>query len=187
MASVVAPPQAATPILKQWQSNNFWPGRPAGPPIAIVLHTEAGSEAGTEATFKINSSQVSAHYGIALSGAGDQFVNLVDRAWANGIREPGNRWDANLLPDINPNELTVSIETEDGYIKNTREPQPVTQAQFNAVLAVCQYVLRVYPGITWLLRHADISPHSRPGCCGPRWVESGRFHELAGQLGLATL
>jgi N-acetyl-anhydromuramyl-L-alanine amidase AmpD len=177
----------SAPILRLWQSGNFWPGRPAGPPIALVLHTEAGSEGGTEAIFTNNASQVSAHFGVALNGASDQFVNLPDRAWANGIREPGNAWDFWKLPDLNPNELSVSIETEDGYSPGVRGPQPVTEAQFASVLRIGLYVLQVYPRIRWLLRHADISPHSRAACCGPRWVDSGLFSDLADRLGLITL
>lgn len=34
--------------------------------------------------------------------------------------------------------------------------------------------------------HTDISPRSRPSCCGDRWVASGRFSMLADDLGLNT-
>jgi N-acetyl-anhydromuramyl-L-alanine amidase AmpD len=110
-------------------------------------------------------------------------VQLGDTAWGNGIREPGNPWDANRLPNVNPNYLTVSIETED-LGDNSR---PVTDAQYAAVLANCRLAIRRYPSIVWLLGHRDISPHSRPNCPGARWITSGRFAQLAAELGLDTL
>jgi N-acetyl-anhydromuramyl-L-alanine amidase AmpD len=177
------PPPPPPPVLRQWQSNNYWPGRPYGTPIAIVIHTEAGSEAGTESEFINNSSQVSAHFGVGLDGRDDQFVRLSDSAWANGIFESGNNWLAAGLPYLDPNWLTVAIETED-LGDNTH---PVTDAQFGAVLADCRLALAQYPSISWLLRHADISPLTRPQCPGIRWVDSGRFAQLAETLGLQTL
>jgi N-acetyl-anhydromuramyl-L-alanine amidase AmpD len=124
---------------------------------------------------------------VALSGQDDEFVALGDTAWANGIREPGNNWDAARLPDMNPNYLTVSVETEDAYIAGVRPPQPVTGAQYASVLADCQLAMRTYPSIAYLLHHSDISPRSRPNCPGPRWTGSGRFAQLAVALGLRTL
>lgn len=173
--------------MQQRPSPNCWTGRPSGAPIALVIHTEAGSELGTEAEFSNAASQVSAHFGVGLDGRIDQFVQLGDRAWANGIREPGNNWDARGLPNLNPNELTVSIETEDGFIAGVRPPQPVSDAQYASVLATAAWVLSEVPSIRLLLRHADISPHSRANCPGDRWVASGRFAQLASELGLQTL
>lgn len=182
-SSAPAPTPAPAPLLHRYESGNFWPGRPYGPPIAIVLHTEAGTEASTEAWFTNDSAQVSAHFGVGLDGRDDQFVQLGDTAWANGIREPGNAWDAHGLPDVNPNYLTVSIETED----RGNNAEPVTDAQYAAALADCRLALRTYPQIKWLLRHADISPSSRAHCPGDRWIASGRFAQLARDLGLTTL
>lgn len=170
-------------MLHQWHSGNYWAGRSHGPPIAIVIHTEAGSEAGTAAYFVQNSSQVSAHFGVGLDGRDDEFVQLNDCAWANGIREPGNAWDAHGLPNVNPNYLTVSIETED----QGNNAEPVTDAQYATVLANCRLAMVAYPSIVWLLGHRDISPQSRAHCPGTRWISTGRFAELASELGLNTL
>jgi N-acetylmuramoyl-L-alanine amidase len=183
--SAASPPTTppTTPVLRQWQSGNFWAGRPYGPPIAIVIHTEAGSEAGTQSEFTNNASQVSAHFGVGLDGRADQFVQLVDSAWANGIREAGNSWDTRGLPNVNPNFLSVSIETED--LGNNS--QPVTDAQYASVLAIGRLALATFPSsLTWLLRHADISPSTRAHCPGDRWMASGRFQQLAHELGLQT-
>lgn len=180
-------PEAPSPVMEIWTSPNHWDGRPYGSPIAIVIHTEAGFEAGAEAVFMNPNCQTSAHYGISLDGHIDQFVQLGDRAWANGILEPGNGWghvyDGPGGFAANPNHYTVSVETED-----KRDPaQVVTDSQYLSVHAVCRLAIATYPSIKWLLRHGDISPRSRPNCPGPRWVESGRFAQLASDLRLRTL
>jgi len=126
-------------------------------------------------------SQVSAHYGVGLDGTVHQYVQLGDRAWANGVLETGNLWPG---PDnVNPNDLTVSVETEDLANPN----QPVTSQEYESTLYVCQLAMSAYPDIEWLLSHSDISPSSRPNCCGDRWKDSGQFWNLALALGLGTV
>lgn len=151
-------------------------------PVAIVLHTMGGSLVGTDGWFQNPSSQVSAHYGVGLGGQVHQYVQLADAAYANGILEPGNIW----VPKFGsawPNGKTVSIETEDSGSGQTE----VTDAMFAATLAVCRLILQTYPGIKTLSGHKAISPSSRANCPGARWVASGRFAALAGELGLETL
>jgi N-acetylmuramoyl-L-alanine amidase len=162
-------------------SPNFWHGRPNGPPIALVIHTMGGSLEGCDSWFGQSISQVSAHYGVGLEGSIHQYVRLGDRAWANGVLEPGNLWPG---PDnVNPNDVTVSVETEDlGHAS-----QEVTDAEYESTRYACQQALEAYPDIEWLLSHDDISPSSRPNCCGDRWKDSGRFHNLALALGLGTV
>lgn len=153
-----------------------------------MLHTEGGSEAGTRAWFANPASQVSAHFGAGLNGAIDQFVQLGDRAWANGILETGNRWgevyrgpwDGTVE---NPNNWVVSVETED-----LGDPaQVVTDEEYLGTHAASRLAIATYPSIVWLLGHSVVSPHSRPNCCGARWTASGRFAQLAADLGLKTL
>jgi N-acetyl-anhydromuramyl-L-alanine amidase AmpD len=161
-------------------------GRPYGPPIAIVLHTESGGQSGTTAEFVSSSSQLSTHYTARLDGSIDSFVDLGDRAWSNGVLEPGNQWasiasQCGVDATLNPNHITISCETEDGGHCS----EPVTDAQFNAVLyAGWEAKLRFPDSLRFLARHADISPQSRAGCPGDRWLASGRFEELAKRLGL---
>jgi N-acetyl-anhydromuramyl-L-alanine amidase AmpD len=160
-------------------SRNFWPGHSIFTPVAIVLHRMAGTLAGCDVWFAQPASQVSAHFGIGLNGEQHQYVALADSAWANGILEPGNTWPG---PSGNPNFQTISIETED----NGSGATPVTAEQFEATLEVANLAKQTFPSIRWLLRHTDISPQSRPDCCGKRWVDSGRFRELAQRLDLET-
>jgi len=141
-----------------------------------------GTLAGCDSWFNNPGSQVSAHFGVGLEGQIHQYVNVGDRAWANGVLEIGNLWPG---PDgVNPNDLSVSVETEDLGNPN----QPVTDDQYESTLYACQLAMSAYPeSIEWLLSHSDISPSSRPNCCGDRWKDSGRFINLALALGLGTV
>ncbi len=153
------------------------------------MHTETGGESGTIAEFLNSSAQLSTHYAVGLDGALDCFVDPGDRAWGNGILEPGNRWaaianDSGVDTALNPNHITITCETED----LGEATQPVTDAQYNAVLyAAWEAKLRYPTSLRYLARHADISPQSRANCPGDRWLGSGRFQQLADTLGLKTV
>ncbi len=180
------PAQASASEVRRWPSINRWIGRPYGPPVAFVVHTESGGESGTVAEFLTSSSQFSSHYTAALDGTLSCFIDPGDRAWANGLVEPGNQWlavarDCGIDPIVNPNQVTVSCETEDGGDLC----QPVTDKQYRAVLfAAWEAKERYASSLRYLLRHADISPQSRENCPGDRWTASGRFESLAEELGL---
>ena len=180
------PAEAEAAEIRRWPSINRWIGRPYGPPIAFVVHTESGGESATVAEFLTSSSQFSAHYTVALDGTLSCFVDPSDRAWANGLVEPGNQWlavasDCGIDSTVNPNQVTVSCETEDGG----NLCQPVTDDQYRAVLYAAWEAKERYPSsLRYLLRHADISPQSRANCPGERWTASGRFESLAEELGL---
>lgn len=169
------------PIDIRWVgSPNFWPGRPSGPPIAIVVHTMAGSLKGTDGWFNNPENQESsAHFGVGLNGEVHQYVKVTDRAWANGILEAGHRWFG--PSGVNPNDVTVSIETEDLNNPN----QAVTDEQWASVTSVAQTIAARYPNsIKYVTSHSVISPSSRAQCCGQRWIGTGRLAALADQLGL---
>jgi N-acetyl-anhydromuramyl-L-alanine amidase AmpD len=173
------PSEIDSPAAEWFGSPNCWRGHGGFAVRGIVLHTMAGSLRSCDSWFRNTESQVSAHYGIGLQGEIHQYVALTDSAWANGILEPGNTWP---LASGSPNFQTISIETEDSGSGATL----VTDAQYEATLKVANLAIETFPTIQWLLRHTDISPHSRPACCGPRWVDSGRFKSLADRLGLKT-
>ena len=141
-----------------------------------------GTLAGTDSWFANPASQVSAHTGVGLQGERHRYVRYADRAWANGVLEPGNLWAA-LKGTANPNNYTLSIETEDAGDAT----MPVDDLEYAATLAEAQAMLAAYPSVRYLLKHADISPHSRAHCPGDRWIWSGRFQDLADALGLAVL
>jgi N-acetyl-anhydromuramyl-L-alanine amidase AmpD len=154
-----------------------------------VVHTESGGESGTVAEFINSSSQLSAHYQVGIDGSLDCWIDPRDRAWSNGVLEPGNRWTTiaeacGVDPGLNPNHVTITCETEDLGDAH----QPVTDRQFQALLYAAWEAKRRYPeSLRYLARHADISPQSRPQCPGERWTSSGRFQALADLLGLKTV
>lgn len=146
-----------------------------------------GTLAGTDSWFNNSASQVSAHFGAGFDGELHQYVDLGNTAWANGILEPGQRWDVLLgalgrqdLIGWNPNGVTVSIETED-----MGDPAfLVAGDEYRATLAACQLALGRYPGIRVVTGHHVISPASRKSCPGSRWTASGQLARLASELGL---
>ena len=161
---------------------NHYNGRAGLPVVALVIHTIAGSLAACDAWFNNPRAQVSSHYGIGLEGQQHQYVSLDDGSWANGIIEAPCNWQRIGAPRGNPNLMTVTVETED--LRNAS--QPVTEDQYQATLAVCRHSLQVFPSIGWLLSHRDISPQTRPSCCGNRWWASGQFARLARELNLRS-
>jgi len=159
-------------------SPNFWSGRVAGPPIAVVLHTMAGTIDSCDSWFSTPRSQVSTHYGVGLDGAIHAYVRTSDTAWGNGILEAGNSWPGRA--GINPNRLSVSIETEDWG-----DPaQEVTDDEYAAVRTLVRTVHARHPSIAYLVGHDEIAPQSRAHCPGDRWRASGRFQQLLDDTGL---
>jgi N-acetyl-anhydromuramyl-L-alanine amidase AmpD len=153
------------------------------------MHTAAGGESGTIAEFLNSSARLSSHYAVGLDGAIDCYIDAADRAWSNGIIEPGNNWsiiadECGVDPRLNPNNVTISCETED----RGDSDDEVTDSQYSAVLYAAREAKLRYPtSMRYLARHADISPQSRSDCPGDRWVASGRFQQLADELGLKTV
>lgn len=79
-------------------------------PRAIVVHTTAGTFAGTASWFADPASRVSSHYLVALNGRVAQFVEEADTArHAGRVRDP----TVTFLTDANPNLYTLGIEFED--------------------------------------------------------------------------
>jgi len=139
-----------------------------------------GTLEGCDSWFQNSASQVSSHYGVGLAGELHQYVKLEDRAWMNGILESGNKWPG--PPGVNPNSLSVGIETED----NGSGATEVSQACYESVVDACLIALTLYPDIQYLMDHQVISPQSRPVCAGNRW-RSGRIQDLADELGLELI
>jgi N-acetyl-anhydromuramyl-L-alanine amidase AmpD len=182
----LAPPVLTVPpsprhLAVEWYGTpNFWQGRPNGPPVAIVIHTTACRLDVADSWFANPAAMVSAHFAAGLGGELHQYTRLQDRAWANGILEADNRWGLIYPhPLVNPNNVTVSVETEDLGNPN----QPVTDDEFDAVILACSVATIMYPSIQVITGHHLISPHSRPNCPGPRWTKN-RIFELADRMSL---
>lgn len=169
------------PISITWRGALWYTaGRPRTP-IAIVLHTAVGTLAGMRSHFNnpnlAPESRVSAHFGVGLDGAIDQYVSEHDTAWANGVLEAGNRWPY----AGNPNGHTLSIETEDLGHPDT---EPVSPEQYAATAALIRNLQSRWP-IELLAGHRVISPLSR-SCPSARWV-TGLIQQLANDCGLSLL
>jgi hypothetical protein len=130
---------------------------------------------------------VSAHFGASLNGSVlDQFVDVGNSAWANGILEPGNLWrklafQAKIDPTLNPNYVTVSCETED----LGQASMAVSDDQYTKVLYAALLSMAHFPNsLKYVTSHFVISPQTRPHCAGDRWVASGRLAQLARDTGL---
>lgn len=145
-----------------------------------MLHTAAGTLAGVDAWFANPASQVSAQFCTGLAGAVHQYVQIGDSAWGAGVLEPGNTWDGPA--GVNPNNLVVSLETEDtinGVVV------PVSDLQYEATRAlILAVILPACPTIHRLTAHHILAPRSRVNCPGPRWCDTGRFDNLARDCGL---
>lgn len=186
---VAGPAELTTLPVRRRQNPNCWYGRPYGPPVAFVLHTESGGESGTVAELLSSSAKLSAHYAAGLDGKLENWIDAQDRAWSNGILEPGNVWawiarQCGIDPALDPNHVTVTCETED----QGDPDQAVSDKQFESVMYAAGEAKRRYPNsLRYLVKHSDISPQSRHSCPGDRWLASGRFHALADATGLKVV
>jgi N-acetylmuramoyl-L-alanine amidase len=99
----------------QKRSPNFFRGRKAYKPEAIVIHVMDGTLSGTDNWFGNTQSKVSAHYGVGKSGEVHQYVDESNTAWHAGrvysptctiLKPAGNG------AYINPNYYTIGIEHE---------------------------------------------------------------------------
>lgn len=84
-------------------------------PEAITIHvTGPGSMDGMKAWFKNPSAQASAHFGVGKDGSIDQYAQLADATWHNGILNKPNLSNQLIASwvsgRINPNVKTVGIE-----------------------------------------------------------------------------
>jgi hypothetical protein len=155
---------------------NFWRGHVDR--AAVADHVTDAGWASVVAWFRNPASERSAHFQIRKDGTIDQFVSIDDSAWANGASWNGQSWvDPQghlirptwplLVPPTNPNRRTISKEHEG-------DPRtPWTAAQKDADTRLNRWLATQYPSLApyvagrTLIRHADISPVSKPNCPGP--------------------
>lgn len=97
-------------------SPNFWRGPSGFATRGIVNHRIVGTLPSAWGRFSNPTSNASSHFGIGHNESGVlqiwQFVALDDDAWTNGdVNSP--TWPL-LIPGVNPNHYTITIEHEDG-------------------------------------------------------------------------
>ncbi len=156
------------PFAERLPVSHFWQGRFGYTPRAVVLHIAEGTYEGTYATFL--NEQVSAHFCVAKDGRIAQYVSVDDSAWANGnVLNPS--WP-DLIPNVNPNYYTISIEHE-GFYQEQWTPQ-----MYDANLRLLGWI-RSYSGLQYSLHHTlighyEIDSVTRANCPGPN-VEWNRM------------
>ena len=164
------------PVAIRHSTPNFWTGHVSR--AAAVAHVTDAAWASVVSWFRNPASERSAHFQVRKSGIVDQFVSVEDSAWANGASWNGRTWidpqghaihpawPAMATDRTNPNRTTVSIEHE-GH-----PSEPWTAMQREADTLLLRWLATQLPGLApyvagrTLIRHADISPISKPNCPG---------------------
>lgn len=144
-------------------------------PEAIVIHIAEGTVAGMDSWFNSpQNTDASAHYGVNDITV-HQYVDNNYGAWANGVIEPGHT--AALITEnsgANPNRWTIAIEHEGKFPQQPSAATFENSAQLAAWLFKNVLLVGGATGVAvdrkHILRHADISPKSRPNC--PGWSEA---------------
>ena len=130
--------------------------------VAIVDHVMDGFMVGTRSKFLNAASLASAHIGVSRKGEFEQYVDFDNAAWAHGkVNNPS--WPL-LIPNLNPNKYTISIEHE-GY-----SGQPLTEEQYQATLWLHKVLCAAYdivPGPDTIIGHYRIDSVNRANCPGP--------------------
>ncbi|MBI4788182.1 MAG: N-acetylmuramoyl-L-alanine amidase [Chloroflexi bacterium] len=166
------------PFADKRVSPNFFPGRDGQRVKAVVLHIAQGTYEGAISWLTNPTSQASAHFIVAKDGRIAQMVSLDDSAWGNGLRyengvwltpsdpaAPANPTWSGLVPGINPNLYTISIEHEGLFT------EPWTPAMYAASVRVLHWI-RDQIGIAYvwhqtLIGHYEIDSVRRPNDPGP--------------------
>jgi len=143
--------------------------------IAIVNHIMEGTLLGTDSWFANPVSQVSSHFGVGKDGVIHQYVDLKYPAWANGgVNKPS--WPL-LIPGVNPNYYTVSIEHEG----DSGDVMP--EAQYQATLALHRWLIGVL-GIPVtcdnIIGHYQIDSVNKSKCPGTEFPWDRLFQDLQG-------
>src|SRR6266571_5083840 len=95
------------------------------PKNLIVIHTEDGFKAGTEARFTDPTSHVSAQYGVNQDGSYDEYVDEDQVAYHAG--------------DYEVNQRSIGIEHEDLGKPNDPRPDVLYAASAKLVRDICQF------------------------------------------------
>lgn len=136
---------------------------------AVVWHVAEGSRAGVRSWFHNKASEASTHYLVCKNGDIVQFVDENVTPWANGtINKPrlSNPVVADIVNSkINPNRLTISIETE-GY---TGEYRSADSPLGRSLVALTRDIMQRH-GIPidddHILGHNELDSVNRPNCPG---------------------
>jgi N-acetyl-anhydromuramyl-L-alanine amidase AmpD len=171
------------PFATRVGTTKFWTGNQGR--RAVVMHIAQGSYDAavtwlSDAQMNPNSS---AHFVLAKDGRIAQLVSVNDSAWANGLGWQNNQWVnpsghpvtpswQDIVPGVNPNWYTISVEhegvftdqwTSEMYAANNRLLQWLA-TQFGSIDASPLFPFVPHRN---LIGHYEIDPVDRPNCPGP--------------------
>ena len=171
-------PTGWCPFAEKRVSPNFWSGHAGHRIKAVVLHVAQGEKNAVINRLTNPKSDTSAHFIVAKDGGVTQFVSINDSSWANGLVYQKGQWMipgsnrvlagatwTGLIPDVNPNYYTLSIEHEGVYTDKW------TPAMYNANLQLLQWI-HDQTGLNYrlhdtLLAHSELNSANRKNCPGP--------------------
>jgi N-acetyl-anhydromuramyl-L-alanine amidase AmpD len=146
--------------------------------LAIVDHIMCGTFEGCRSWFTNPNSWASSHFGISRDGNIDQYISLLDAAWANGAVNHPDPIAAPVYTGHNPNLVSWSVEHE-GW------PEDVwTERMYQADLKLKKWLLARKPGLL-LLGHCHIDSVTRANCPGPNWPRDRLLADLKGEEEMA--
>ena len=168
-------------------SDNFSRGRAGQQVKAVVLHIAAGPLSSVFSAFNSTARKVSAHFCVGKDGTLEQYVSVNDTAYGNGLAWKDGQWYKtrddgtsvfikptwqDILPRINPNAYTVSVEHEGQ--PNDEWTDAMYDANNRLLLWLAeQFALTYIPHHT-LIGHCEIDPIDKANCPGPN-VEYDRI------------
>ena len=115
------------------------------PNLVIIHHTAQDSLAQTIKTFRLQKTQVSAHYTIGDDGTIVQMLNDYLRAWHAG----NGKWGKNT--DINSTSIGIELDNNGS--------EPFSEAQINSLLKLLKNLKKTYNiPVANFIGHSDIAP-----------------------------
>ena len=155
-------------------SPNFQ-SRDGNTPKYICLHIMVGTIQSTDFWFADPASEVSSHYGVALSGEVHQYVDEKVSAWANGaVVNP----TAQIVKDninLSQNKISISIEHEGYDLSNA--PQAQLQASAQLIKDICSR-WNIPLDRKHIIGHSEIKS-TKPNCPSPNLAIIDKLISLA--------
>lgn len=141
-------------------------------PEAITIHvTGPGTMNGMKAWFQNAAAQASAHFGVGKDGSIDQYADLADATWHNGILNRPNLSNSMIAgwvtSRINPNVKTVGIEVLLSPGEDISE-YPKQKQSLYRLLDWLMTTLKIPADRTHVIGHYEIDSVNRsvdPRCC----------------------
>ena len=165
-------------IKRPVPNKHFTQGRAGQKVRAVVLHIAAGPLSAVYPTFSDPNGNTSAHFCVGKDGTIEQYVSVNDTAHGNGLTwdaahnqwlnardKPVNPTWQDLIPKINPNLYTVSIEHA-GYSADAWTAE-MYDANNRLLLWLAEQCDLTYVPHRTLIGHCEIDPLDKGDCPGP--------------------